>query len=648
MLLEAIIKLMEVIAIHVAYGNSDANLEIAMVVESSDALGSPKVLQKSKFDHMTQDDALPSLKNKSEATNQAFHAIHGKKGRDDDNASPSAGPEPFDHAPQPPSGLGLEESPQEGPDIGPKLQFNSSDKKTKLMRAVFDYCFSVEKDLDSINTALGRDTARKDIRDQGPPKQSVPEQEHAIDSGNGVDVRLETKFFSCDGMFDSDGDFRHACEKEMASALQDSGPPPSVRADPRPVRPEKLPHPNHFNYTCSSELPYLIRVLCDSSRGNSRQKMVIGERPKAEEVDIIGFMVTSEPIADFFDKHLGVDAGPAKVLKFERPFRSVIRNIQHLRDHLATLSAENDHSRDETSTAAKESVHETCEIDSPQQSNDHKSSRPAFKKQQNKVNHSEAAAFGHFSHFIEFLDRYLAVKIGLFHDLKATKRDKVSFEDLWMLFDTGDTIYSPLRHGRTVVRNNKPPNSDSDSGSDSGEADNVHCTRRRYVPQAYRVLATIGGSPLRKTWAPRDIEMETESLMHEALLQIFRGRSPQISGLQSGFQPKQRIKERYSPLQIFCMYVDFDGLKYGTETDMFVFKPFDGEVKVKSLEAYPLRYAVSPRADYLHNRGRKFIDVTTSSTHMKHTGFAVGEIKEEVSPNRAPTKFPLRNYRILL
>lgn len=38
------------------------------------------------------------------------------------------------------------------------------------------------------------------------------------------------------------------------------------------------------------------------------------------------------------------------------------------------------------------------------------------------------------------------------------------------------------------------------------------------------------------------------------------------------------------------MYVDFDGAKYGSDLEIFLFKPFDGQVLVKTLEAYPLNY----------------------------------------------------------
>ncbi|KAL2289203.1 hypothetical protein FJTKL_02231 [Diaporthe vaccinii] len=77
------------------------------------------------------------------------------------------------------------------------------------------------------------------------------------------------------------------------------------------------------------------------------------------------------------------------------------------------------------------------------------------------------------------------------------------------------------------------------------------------------------------------------------------------------------------------MYVDFDGTKYGTDMEVFVFKPFDGQVLVKDLEAYPLKYFVKHGSNDLVQRGRKFVDLTASPCHMWHAGITIGETKEE-------------------
>lgn len=104
--------------------------------------------------------------------------------------------------------------------------------------------------------------------------------------------------------------------------------------------------------------------------------------------------------------------------------------------------------------------------------------------------------------------------------------DKAAYEELWLLFDIGEKICSPLRQARTVVRNDA---SGSDSGSESGPGfdynEDVHFTRRRYVPQAYLFVATTGSSPLYKSWALNDVEVDSEYLSKDSLLRNLKARA---------------------------------------------------------------------------------------------------------------------------
>lgn len=422
---------------------------------------------------------------------------------------------------------------------------------------------------------------------------------------------LKTRFYSCDGVFEPDGDFMKACANN----------------------PRARTHPSHSTYACPGDPRCLIRVLYDMKATVPSQRSKAGEIPSPGQMDVIHFMVTSRPISDFFEKRLGLDAGASRILKFGKPFRSVIRNIQHLKDHLSSLAVKYDSDSDVKLEEAQSVNQQNLEDDSSQQP-DGRAASPVFPgtPQDKEETYNQPEAIQHFRYFVEFIDEYLAEKTDTFRALRDGTKDKVAFEDLWMLFDTGGKIYSPLRQNITIVHNDMSSYSSSDSGTDNGE--DVHVTRRRYAPQAYRVLATSGGSPLMKNWAAKDADVGDGHFANDALLRFFLGRTTEataLQGQQSQSQAKQRMKGRYSSLHVICMHVDFDGLKYGTETDMFTFKPFDGETSIKSLEAYPLLYAVSPRTDYLLRRGRKFVDVTMSSKHMTHSGFTVGEHKEEVS-----------------
>lgn len=540
---------------------------------------------------------------------------------------------------------------QEGMDFGEMQRLHPYSRKAILMRAVADYVQSVEEDLDGINSTLRQEKHSKSGRNEGSSTASGPKpsRDANVVTIPWLSVILETKFYPCDGLFGSEGEFWPACDKEMIS----SQPPPTFGTRPpmprHPALPPlppygNMPHPNHFTYTCQSEHPYLIRVLYDSTLSQQDPGLSTGARPNADAVELIGFTVTSRPIAEFFDDRLGLDAGSSYILKFGRPFRSVIRNMQLLRDQLSSLTEKYDSETAEVSTyddPRGPSDKRAFEQDaSSQQSEDQTPSSPRSEQTQFEQSYDEPGAFEHFKRFLDFVDEYLSPKIELYNALKAGKGEKIAYEDLWMLFDTGDTIYCPSRKNRTVVKKGEGPNSGSNSGSDSDDDDsNFHCTRRRYVAQAYRVLATTGGSLLKKSWAPKDARFKSDLWTSEFLLQLFQGRSARDAVLQSqqaDSQPRQKMKERFSPLHVICMYIDFDGVRYGTETDMFVFKPFDGEVSIKSLEAYPLHFAINPRANYLSERGRRFVDITSSSTHMKHAGFTAGENKEEVSLKSSP------------
>lgn len=556
-----------------------------------------------------------------------------RQGNDQDveSAGPLTSLNASEYSSQPQSELGLGVPSQQLADPGQNLPFTTPDKRSILIKAVIDYVQSMEDNIDDLNSTLGRPRFGKD-RGDGKPAAKAPEPGRTVQAGDGLDIRLETKFYPCDDVFGFEGEFGIACDKEM-------GYPSRMVHPPRPEPPEvmarrlatyrNLRHPNHFTYTCRNEFPYLVRVLYVSTLSNQGPKSKIGESPSADAIDIIGFMVTSRPIADFFTQRLGLFVD-SNVLKFGRPFRSVIRNIKYLKDQLSSLAAKYGH---QTAEASHKEVWKQDR--SSQHSDDHTPSSPPSAQTQFEDSYDQPEAFEHFKQFLDFIDVYLSTKIELFKALKAGARENVAYEDLWMLFDTGDTIYCPSRKNRTVVKKDLDPFSAPKVGLDSDDDSNFHCTRRRYMPQAYRVIATIGGSLLKRSLASKDTTWRSSFSSSEMLRQLFQGgsgRAAIFENQQADSLRRQKMKERFSPLQVICMYIEFNGVKYGTETDIFVFKPFDGEVSIQSLEAYPLQYAGALRADYLLGRGRKFVDITTSSKHMKHAGSASGENKEEVSP----------------
>jgi hypothetical protein len=222
--------------------------------------------------------------------------------------------------------------------------------------------------------------------------------------------------------------------------------------------------------------------------------------------------------------------------------------------------------------------------------------------------YDQKPALEHFRLLIKFMQEYFHDQLELKKRIKVGAEEKIEFENLWMLFETGTTIYAPYRESGHTLTNLPPPGS---------PATDMHTSPRRDLPQAYRVTATSGGTALRKAVAST-INKETKN--KDRMIRLFR--------TTDDIADSQRTRNRYSPLYVYCFYIDFDGIRYGTVREIFVFRPYEGKVDIKSLQAHPLLYSQCPE-NLLTERGRKFIDLTAVS-HMSYEGLSVGERREEV------------------
>jgi hypothetical protein len=226
----------------------------------------------------------------------------------------------------------------------------------------------------------------------------------------------------------------------------------------------------------------------------------------------------------------------------------------------------------------------------------------------------------HYEYLVGFLDKYLKEDISLFEQYKAGTKTTVTFENLWMLFDVGETIFCPARRGDATI-----PNPKSDKDDDSFKA------VKREVPQAFRVLGTLGG--VRKwdvptTYRPSIEESDTPTADSDT--------DTKSQFTAGGY----RMKDRYVPLWIDCFCIYFNGSKFIPALDAFELKPFDGEVDITSLEVFPARFRATEEdskgtAD-LVERGEAFADMTTIR-HKRYRGVTLTDDKghkEEVSrPN---------------
>lgn len=231
------------------------------------------------------------------------------------------------------------------------------------------------------------------------------------------------------------------------------------------------------------------------------------------------------------------------------------------------------------------------------------------------------------------MDEYLANPIELYQRLRAGLEDKIAFENMWMLFDKGDEIYCPSHPGGSVMMR---------------FSEDAHESKPRYVPQLFQVLGTTGGVPKRTTLGSRQ-SGNSEGILAGSALSDFFFNLNHVSELQgspgsrkSGVPSKWRSKNRFTSLDVVCFHVDFDGVKYGTVREVFVFKPHDGLIDIRSLMVFPIQYLrpepdrvlsdsgdKEPQIEPFLRRGKKFIDVTALA-HLSYEGLTVGKSREEV------------------
>lgn len=468
-------------------------------------------------------------------------------------------------------------------------------KGPKLVSAMAEYVGDAEEKLANLQQCLRRFKEQATRPQVGTPGrvEGTGRQETPIPADPLDEVSLETRFYYCKDGFAS-----------MTGRVQQSVPIAQTRGG---------------QYTSSCDPNYLIRVQFDWKESVTfAQPVVARDIPDAKDIDVLTFMVSSRPLTVFFERRLGLNVDRFPILKIGKPFRVVISNYVRLKNQLTNLMRKYGSGNERYTDA---NLHETSGTRQSfaQQSGPAAASSSEYEKESQIFD--QESALEHFRLLIQFIDQYLGDKVALFQAFQAGGADMVAFEDLWMLFNNGQKIICPLRENRvTIDVFNGKSGLKSDNDDDSNR---YHLTRRRYVPQAYRVTAAVGGAPLISSLAPKRVDAMRGQLNDDPESQFYYG-SPSVA------PALRRARQRLSSLQVSCMYVDFDGTKYGIDMEIFVFKPFDGQVPVKTLEAYPLKYSVTSGSHDLAQRGRKFIDLTASPCHMNHAGITIGETKEEV------------------
>ncbi|KAJ9613389.1 hypothetical protein H2200_003331 [Cladophialophora chaetospira] len=402
-------------------------------------------------------------------------------------------------------------------------------------------------------------------------------------------------------------------------------------------------------FTSSTDPDNIIRVVYEWSAdvAPKTSQPAATSPPEPGDVEVVAFAVLSEPLAEFYRRRLGLSSD-CPVLRFVKPFRSVIRNLSELKRHLMYLEGKfgaATHDDDpEINKTKPETLLNAQGINTSPPRVDNGSVSENSERIEEVFNSLDALL--DFRTLFNFLEKYLAKQIGLFQRLThASSRleNSIAFENLWMLFETGVSIYCPYRDGNVNIFDN------SSSDDEFFDGKEINVTKARYVPQAFQVLCTKGGLPLQNTMAPRGSRIDeyedgggifgrSHSARSNPERLLVRG-DMDVQLSKPGI-PRSQRKGNFSPLIVSCFYVDFDGVRYGAVHEIMVFKPYNGLMDIKSLEAYPTKYLQTAPGRYSHSeilsadmllqRGRKFVEATAVS-HMSYEGLTLGKGREEIT-----------------
>ncbi|KAI1505354.1 hypothetical protein F5X99DRAFT_369089 [Biscogniauxia marginata] len=341
---------------------------------------------------------------------------------------------------------------------------------------------------------------------------------------------------------------------------------------------------------------HFIRILYRWRRNPPISQPKNDDPPDPSDIEVVGIRIQSMVLVQmlFNSKQAGLMLDG--IVELYRPFRFIIRDLAEIQKWLAHL----------------EEVHAADGLN-PKPTDDNASSEHDIQQQGNdyiRTEHFESrAALPHFRIFLEFVERYLEPQLNIYAEIQDGSCSKVSFENLWMLFEYNSTIYCPGKQENQELR--------IDEQSDQP----VLTSEKIYWPQAFRVVRCTGGVGIGTAFG---------SQFHDDwLMKDMNYHQGQQGTAQNG--APMSIRERFSPLVVFCFYVEFDAKKYGPQQDFFIFRPFEGEVDITSLEAYPVHFhsQKDKTLQGLLDRGRKFIEMTAVS-HMNYEGLTVGDDKEEI------------------
>lgn len=191
---------------------------------------------------------------------------------------------------------------------------------------------------------------------------------------------------------------------------------------------------------------------------------------------------------------------------------------------------------------------------------------------QNSLNATE-----HLKVYIDFVEQHV---VPMWVEARGSTKHKVLFSDLSMYFRPGDILFEPLKS-----RDDK--NNAGSAGSNAVQNEGLA------VHQSYWKLCYAQ----------------------------FREHSPRDNNGDDTLVGKRMLKYTFN---LHCFHVDFDGTRYGPAFREIEIARYDGELDIRSLNAYPLRFSVdkAQTMEELTARARNFF-FYNEQRHLSYDGWTL-------------------------
>ncbi|KAK6088730.1 AAA family ATPase [Seiridium cupressi] len=420
----------------------------------------------------------------------------------------------------------------------------------------------------------------------------------------------------------------------------------------------------------SEEIYPLIRVRWDDSNSNEVETIQPSSDKTGEftpsRADLIEIRIESPAFVQFIKKYAYdlthtpqsappppppflATAKPDQTMSFYKPFRWLIQNRDVFQGKVKSLENEQ---RAATKAHSNEgSATPTLEMKPSSQPSDLENKATTTKSSKESLDNN---LLEQLKFILDFMDEHLTDTIRKYEDARTGKLKSIVYEDLWMLYKPGDIIYTPLRRAAATSFPPPPPPPRNQPHRPAKNTLPIPVSSAQgvlawpFVPANKHGLILIYFDPINieLVMSPERRRLSEHSLIGDhtnpclkqnILLQGFGRDTPQaykIIAITGGrpFANATTVTPRkvntYTQLKLLCYFIDSNGYRFDCMADTFTFKPFDNEISITDLEAYPIAYASlgeargeKPMLEFLKSRGKSFIEVCEAS-HKLYEGLA--------------------------